>query len=257
MSGRVNTRSHAGCTASPTCWRCPGRRRGVVIGERGPGRPRRSRGARSAASGDGNVWGGEEKEVVGDGSGTSITWSGEGGRGMDPPWRDSRGHRPTGARRPPSRDQAARRSGGRRRCAGRQTGGEEERERRGAGAVRGGPRGTREGRGGRGRGEDEGGARIDQTRRGRQRKGWGGFDFVLVSGDLSRTGETDELDRAKRLLDEITKRLARDGKAPFVLTVPGRHDALRFESWDAWWMREVTALPDDDTRDGAKGRGAR
>ena len=78
-------------------------------------------------------------------------------------------------------------------------------------------------------------------------KGWGGFDFVLVSGDLSRTGETDELDRAKRLLDEITKRLARDGKAPFVLAVPGRYDALRFENWDAWWTREVTALPDDVT----------
>jgi len=72
---------------------------------------------------------------------------------------------------------------------------------------------------------------------------WGGFDFVLVSGDLSRTGETDELDRAKRLLDEITKRLARDGVAPFVLAVPGRRDALNFENWDAWWSREVAALP--------------
>lgn len=76
---------------------------------------------------------------------------------------------------------------------------------------------------------------------------WGAFDFVIVSGDLTRTGDTDELARAKRLLDEITKRLGVGAQTPFVLAVPGRHDAIKLDNWNDWWTREVSALPDGVT----------
>ena len=92
--------------------------------------------------------------------------------------------------------------------------------------------------------------RVDHVRR-----AWGAFDFVLVSGDLSRSGRSDELARAKRLLGDITSRLGCDERSPFVLAVPGRHDALDLAAWREWWIREITDLPDEVTvrKDGEAG----
>lgn len=57
----------------------------------------------------------------------------------------------------------------------------------------------------------------------------GPWDLVIVSGDLTMHGASEEFERVDELLDELCTRLRRwsSGREPCVLSVPGNHDVCR------------------------------
>lgn len=90
-------------------------------------------------------------------------------------------------------------------------------------------------------------------------KTFGRIDFVLVSGDVARTGHPDEYARATELLADVRKRLAYKRREPFVLAVPGAHDMQgrgdgfrvadadgdrAFAGWREWWSQLRSGLPE-------------
>lgn len=90
------------------------------------------------------------------------------------------------------------------------------------------------------------------------RKTFGRIDFVVVSGDIARTGDPDEYKRASELLADVRRRLTFKSHTPFVLAVPGPHDmqgtvgGMRvadadgdraFAAWREWWSARRRELP--------------
>ena len=62
-------------------------------------------------------------------------------------------------------------------------------------------------------------------------------NFVLVTGDLSETAQRDQLDQAKRFLDDLIGDLNSDGHNARYVVIPGNHDVSRVirsrAKWDA------------------------